>query len=291
MESISIQSDNLKVEISLKGAEVTSVIDKASQTEFMWNANPQIWNRHAPILFPIVGKLNQNTLHCKGKNHTMGQHGFARDKTFEVLEIYSDLARFMLVSDDVSLANFPYQFKLFITYTVKENCLEISYEVYNTDTEKMYFSVGAHPGFLLPEKDLNSFEIQFESKENLETHLLKEGLFSGEKALLQENTNRLLLNENTFQKDALVFKNLNSKFICLKHLNSEWEIKLDFEGFPYLGIWAKHPNQDFICLEPWQGLADKIDFNGDLSKKEGIVELGPQEMKQFKHILSFKPAI
>jgi galactose mutarotase-like enzyme len=257
----------------------------------MWNANPQIWNRHAPILFPIVGKLNQNTLHCKGKNYTMGQHGFARDKTFEVLEIYTDLVRFMLVSDDVSLANFPYQFKLFITYAVKENYLEISYEVYNTDTEKMYFSIGAHPGFLLPEKDFNSFEIQFESKENLETHLLKEGLFSGEKALLHENTNRLLLNENTFQKDALVFKHLNSKFICLKHLNSEWEIKLDFEGFPYLGVWTKHPYQDFICLEPWQGLADKIDFNGDLSKKEGIVELEPQEMKQFKHILSFKPAI
>jgi|694.fasta_scaffold03332_13 galactose mutarotase-like enzyme len=291
MESVSIQSDNLKVEISLKGAEVTSVIDKASRTEFMWNANPQIWNRHAPILFPIVGKLNQNTLHCKGKNYTMGQHGFARDKTFEVLEIYTDLVRFMLVSDDVSLANFPYQFKLFITYAVKENYLEISYEVYNTDTEKMYFSIGAHPGFLLPEKDFNSFEIQFESKENLETHLLKEGLFSGEKALLHENTNRLLLNENTFQKDALVFKHLNSKFICLKHLNSEWEIKLDFEGFPYLGVWTKHPYQDFICLEPWQGLADKIDFNGDLSKKEGIVELEPQEMKQFKHILSFKPAI
>ena len=291
MESVSIQSDNLKVEISLKGAEVTSVIDKASRTEFMWNANPQIWNRHAPILFPIVGKLNQNTLHCKGKNYTMGQHGFARDKTFEVLEIYTDLVRFMLVSDDVSLANFPYQFKLFITYAVKENYLEITYEVYNTDTEKMYFSIGAHPGFLLPEKDFNSFEIQFESKENLETHLLKEGLFSGEKALLHENTNRLLLNENTFQKDALVFKNLNSKFICLKHLNSEWEIKLCYEGFPYLGVWANHPFQDFICLEPWKGLADKIDFNGDLSKKEGIVELEPQEMKQFKHILSFKPAI
>lgn len=291
MESISIQSEKLKVEISLKGAEVTSIIDKVSQTEFMWNANPKIWNRHAPILFPIVGKLNQNTLHCKGKNYTMGQHGFARDKTFEVLEIYTDLVRFMLVSDDVSLSIYPYQFSLFVTYSLRGNCLEISYEVYNSDTEKMYFSVGAHPGFLLPEKDFNSFEIQFESMENLETHLLKEGLFSGEKALLQENTNRLLLNENTFQKDALVFKDLNSKSICLKHLNSKWEIKLDFEGFPYLGIWAKYPYQDFICLEPWQGLADKIDFNGDLSEKEGIVALAPKEMKQFKHFLSFIPAI
>lgn len=291
MESINIQSEKLKVEISLKGAEVTSVIDKLSQTEFMWNANPQIWNRHAPILFPIVGKLNQNTLYCKGENYKMGQHGFARDKTFEVLEIYTDLVRLMLVSDDVSLSIYPYQFKLFVTYSVKGNCLEISYEVFNPDTEKMYFSVGAHPGFLLPEKDFNSFEIQFESKEDLETHLLKEGLFSGEKALLQENTNSLSLNENTFQKDALVFKNLNSKFICLKHLNSKWEIKLDFAEFPYLGIWAKHPNQDFICLEPWQGLADKIDFNGDLSEKEGIVVLEPQEMKQFKHFLSFTPAI
>jgi galactose mutarotase-like enzyme len=291
MESISIQSEKLKIEISPKGAEVTSVIDKVSHTEFMWNANPKIWNRHAPILFPIVGKLNHNTLHGKDQNYTMGQHGFARDKTFEVLEIYTDLVRLMLVSDDVSLSVYPYQFRLFITYSIKGNCLEISYEVFNADNEKMYFSIGAHPGFMLPEKDFNSFEIQFECKENLETHLLRDGLFSGEKMLLQANMDRILLNQNSFKKDALVFKNLNSKFICLKHLKSNWEIKLDFAEFPYLGIWAKHPNQEFICLEPWQGLADKVDFSGNLREKEGIVGLEPQEMKQFKHFLSFTPAI
>lgn len=291
MESISIQSDLLKVEIAYKGAEVISVVDRASETEFFWNANPQIWNRHAPILFPIVGKLKQNTLHSKGQKFTMGQHGFARDRKFEVLEIYTDLVKFMLVSDDVSLAIYPYQFRLFVTYAVKGNRLEISYEIVNPNDEKMYFSIGAHPGFMLPEKNFNSFEIQFDCEENLEIHLLKEGLFSGEKAHLHTQTNKLPLNENTFQNDALVFKNLNSKSICLKHLNSKWEVKLEFEGFPFLGIWSKHPFQDFICLEPWQGLADTINFSGDVSEKEGIICLEAQEMMQFDHFLSFTPAI
>ncbi|OYU96091.1 MAG: hypothetical protein CFE21_06685 [Bacteroidetes bacterium B1(2017)] len=283
----SIQSSKLKVIINTHGAEMISVLDKQTGFEFMWNGNPEIWNRHAPVLFPIVGKLNQNRITIEGKIVEMSQHGFARDCEFEAIEVYEDLLKSMLVSDDVSLSKYPYQFKFFITYQVFENVLETTYTILNEDVKTMYFSVGAHPGFMLPEANLENYYIEFSDKENLERHLLKDGLFTGESELLSSNQKQLNLNHELFEKDAIVFKKLASKTLSLKKVNSNYCIQLDFDQFPFMGIWTKAGQENFICLEPWLGIADGCNFNSDISQKEGIVALEPGSDVSFSYKLTF----
>jgi galactose mutarotase-like enzyme len=43
-------------------------------------------------------------------------------------------------------------------------------------------------------------------------------------------------------------------------------------GFPFIGIWAAK-NADFVCIEPWCGIADSVDSNQQLEHKEGINKL------------------
>jgi galactose mutarotase-like enzyme len=271
-----------------KGAELSSVKDKLTDYEFMWQADAKIWPRHAPVLFPFVGKsaLNQ-FIHC-GKVYQMGQHGFARDHEFEITELYTDLVTFSLKGDSERFPQFPFEFIFNIIYQVIGDDLKITYKTYNVGAKDLFFSVGAHPGFALPVSNLSEYVIEFDSNECLEAHLLSDGLFNGKTELVLDNQNILKLNKEIFEKDALVFKNLNSKSIKLKHIHSNFAIKMDISEFPYLGIWAKVPCEDFICLEPWQGLADKFDFNGEISGREGIVKLAPGEEHELSYTIGFQ---
>jgi galactose mutarotase-like enzyme len=282
-----IQSEALSVTISAKGAELISVKDKKTGFEFIWDANPSVWNRHAPVLFPIVGKLNNNTIKINGKHFEMNQHGFARDLVFEPIEVYGDLMKFMLESNDVSLAKYPYQYRFFITYQLTGNSLKITYCVYNLSEENLYFSVGAHPGFKLPIPQLDQYFIEFEKPENLVRHLLSDGLLNEKTEIIGLNQTILPLSNQLFLKDAIVFKDLKSSWLKLVQTENNYAIKLNFEGFPFMGIWTKVGQEAFLCLEPWQGIADKIGFEGEISAKEGIQCVTANETLSFDYELAF----
>jgi galactose mutarotase-like enzyme len=270
-----LKSNQLKIQVSDFGAELISVKDISSEFEFMWNANPQVWNRHAPVLFPIVGKLNNNEVKIDGNTFQMGQHGFARDMVFEPIEVYSDIVQFMLESNIQTLEKYPFEFKFFIVYELFEKTLTIRYRVLNIGQKNMYFSVGAHPGFSLPIHDLSKYSIMFEKEENLNRYLLSNGLFTGEIENIGSNQNVINLNSTLFEKDAIVLKNLNSKWLKLVQNDSNFSIKMEMADFPYFGIWTKVGQQAFICLEPWHGLADGINYSDEIENKEGIICLGP----------------
>jgi galactose mutarotase-like enzyme len=270
-----LKSNQLKIQVSDFGAELISVKDNSCEFEFMWNANPQVWNRHAPVLFPIVGKLNNNEVKIDGNTFQMGQHGFARDMVFEPIEVYSDIVQFMLESNIQTLEKYPFEFKFFIVYELFEKTLTIRYRVLNIGQKNMYFSVGAHPGFSLPIHDLSKYSIMFEKEENLNRYLLSNGLFTGEIENIGSNQNVINLNSTLFEKDAIVLKNLNSKWLKLVQNDSNFSIKMEMADFPYFGIWTKVGQQAFICLEPWQGLADGTNFADEIENKEGIICLGP----------------
>lgn len=285
--SYQIASERIAVSVSEQGAELISVRDNQTNFEFIWQANPQVWGRFAPVLFPIVGKLNQNKILINNQEFQMSQHGFARDCSFEMIELYTDLVKFMLCSNERTLEQYPFQFKFFISYEVVNNELKITYTVLNEDIKPMYFSVGAHPGFNLPVHDLSKFHIQFEKEENLNRYLLEDGLQNGLTENIGSNQSVLKLNSQLFDKDAIVLKNLSSRYLSLVQTDGKYEVKLDFEGFPFMGIWSKKGNQEFICLEPWQGIADSVGFNEDISKKEGIICLQAGEENSFSYTLTF----
>jgi len=270
-----LENDVLLVKSKVKGAELTSIYSKKTNLEYLWKGDAAFWPRQSPILFPIVGKLNRDRYRWKNKIYHLAQHGFARDRDFVCIENTSSMIRYQLKSDKDSLIIFPFSFELQIIYTLYQNTIQINYQVLNLDEEDIFFSLGAHPGFNCPLVSTDSFEdyyIEFEKEESLERYLLANGLFTGEKEKVFIENKILFLNYSLFEKDALVFKNVASQKVYLKSKKHSHGVGVDFTHFPYLGIWTK-PQAPFICIEPWYGLADLINFEGDLKQKEGIQKI------------------
>ncbi len=286
MDKITINNQLLKASFLFKGAEMSSVVNQQNGYEFIWQANAAIWGRHAPVLFPIVGKLKENNIKINNRYFGLNQHGFARDINFEAIEIYTDMVSFMLESTAQTLQYWPYEFKLIISYKLKNNSLITTYNVINMGNEAMPFSIGAHPGFALPVHDLNQYEIQFNNTNQLIANKLQNGLISSGTFKVGSNQN-LLLNSQIFNGDALVFKNIDFNHVKLKHLQSNFEVSMQFNGFNYFGIWNKYPEQSFICLEPWAGIADATEATGNINDKEGIIWLKAVESMQFNFITTF----
>lgn len=275
--STTLTSDLLRVTVNNKGAELSSVKDQAG-IEFLWQANPDVWPRHAPVLFPVVGKLKNNSFSFNNGTHSMAQHGFARDLVFNRIEHSTQHCVFELISNEETKRVFPFDFIFRIKYALTDNVLNTYYTVINPGSDILLFSVGAHPGFNCPLEINESFEdyyLQFENN-HYELTLLSDGLRKHSKQNLELTNKQLTLTKNLFDKDALVFENNQINSISLCSTKSSHKIKLSCAQWPYFGIWSKKGANNFVCLEPWYGIADHENSNGIFSEKDGIIKLEPK---------------
>lgn len=275
-----IQNSRLKVGIDSKGAELNSMILKKDGTEYLWQADPSIWGRHAPVLFPIVGKVEDDKYKVTGKEFNLSQHGFARDMEFKEIEKSSTNIIYQLSSNDDTLSKYPFPFQLNIVYALEENMLAVLYNVKNTGGQIMYFSIGAHPGFncpLVSGESMADYFLEFEADEKAFRYYLDNGLISGEKELFLNNERKVALSPELFRRDAIILHNLKSHKVSLKSNKSNKAVTVEFPGFPYLGIWSKPQGAPFVCIEPWYGIADTKGGKGDFTQKEGIQSLQPLE--------------
>ena len=284
---ISISNETLKASFNTKGAELNSLVNLKNGIEYIWQAHEAHWARHAPVLFPFVGKLKNDRYVVQGHEYSLGQHGFARDREFSVHTLDKDNCSFSLKSDEESLSVYPFQFELIITYQLNDNKLSIQYEVWNHDQREMHFSIGEHPAFNcphIPGKSRSDYSLRFEQNETAEKYLLDNGLFNGKTQLVLNDYNTLSISDNLFDDDALVFKNLKSSSVTMNDGEKD-VLQFNFKGFPYLGIWSKSRNSPFVCIEPWFGLADHIDHNQEISTKEGIISLNPTDKFECEHAI------
>lgn len=281
-------SDKLTVEINFAGAEISSIKNK-NGLEFIWQAKKEVWPRHAPVLFPIVGKLKDNQFIFKDKSYTLGQHGFARDHEFKLITANESHCVFELRSDANTKEIYPFDFFFQIKYELLGNKLITHYKVINPSEKTIFFSVGAHPGFKCPLAEGESFEdyfLKFESSDYQLTEL-NDGLRKESKTPLHLPTNKLTLSKELFNKDALVFENLQINTIALCSGKSAHKITMHCENWPYFGIWSKKGSDEFICLEPWYGIADLEASTHDLQKKDGILTLEAQKQFDCSFSVSF----
>ncbi|NML21836.1 aldose 1-epimerase family protein [Pseudoflavitalea sp. G-6-1-2] len=271
-----IESHLLKATLHPKGAELQSLVQKETGIEYMWKGDPAVWGKHSPVLFPIVGALKDNTYVFNGELYNLPRHGFARDNQFAVESQDFDRIIFLLKQNEASLKAFPFNFDFRIGYTVLDNSIAVTYEIVNTGKETMYCSVGGHPAFALPivaDNVYDDYYLEFEQEENAGRWPIADGgLLKTSSIPFLNDTKVLPLNKALFATDALVFKHLNSSAVSLRSHQSEHGLKMEFPGFPYLGIWAA-PGADFLCIEPWCGIADSIDSMQLLEEKEGINKL------------------
>ncbi|MEO8774400.1 MAG: aldose 1-epimerase family protein [Gelidibacter sp.] len=268
----------LKITAHPEGAELRKISAVKNAREFMWNGDPNVWSGHAPNLFPVVGELKDGKFLYDNKSYNLSRHGFARHSDDFVLAEKSDnLLKFTLEYSEATLLIYPFKFEYSVTYELVANTLKVTYTVQNTDDKTIYFCLGGHPAFkcpVYPDENYEDYTLQFEHPETSPTHLLNlnTGLFNSQTEKIFKTPTTIPLNYHLFDKDALVFKDLKSKKVTLESKKHGEILNFTFEDFPFLGIWAK-PNANFVCIEPWQGLADSEDSDQILKDKEGIIAL------------------
>lgn len=279
MATCTIKNEKLSVTIAAHGAELSSIYDKANDRELVWQADPAFWNRHAPVLFPNVGKYYGGHFTYNGTDYPMGQHGFARDTEFEQAASGENFVTYRLCADEESKKVYPFDFVLEITHRLNGNRLTVEWNVKNTDNKEMYFTIGGHPAFnvnVLPDTDFEDYSLVFkEGTEKLYYVLLdaESGIAIGDKVYELELTDsKYALKKDMFDKDALVFDGGQIEWAALALPDGKPYIALESKGFPNFGIWSK-PGAPYVCLEPWCGRCDNKGFEGEISEKPGIIAL------------------
>ncbi len=280
MSTYHLENSTLKIAINSKGAELLSLYNKTTKLEYLWNGNPDFWPKTSPVLFPVVGGLNNGEYSFEGNKYQMGRHGFARDNEYEVEQTDASKIAFTLTSNENTLAQYPFNFAFTVEYGIDENKLYCKYIIKNVGNKEMYFSVGAHPAFNIPLTEgttYNDWFLEFSTNENCGVYPINtNGLIETEATPFFNNSNHLSLTKELFYKDALVFKELQSNKISIKSCVSTNGLTMQFDELPYFGIWAAK-DANFICLEPWCGLGDTANTTGDITTKEGINKLNAQE--------------
>ena len=276
---VNIENNSLVVKVRSKGAELFSVVNKTTGLEYMWSGDPAFWGKTSPVLFPIVGTLRDDKYILHGNTYALSRHGFARDAEFNVTQLASDKALFTLNSNEDSLKKYPFYFSLTITYSLKGDFLSAEYAVENKSKEDMFFSLGAHPAFKVPLVDGGVYEDHFLEFNNDETvprwPISAKGLIEEKPIPFLDKAKRINLTRELFYQDAIVLKHLRSTCLSLKTTKNSHGLDFYFDGFPYLGLWAAR-NADFVCIEPWCGIADSVNHDSDIAKKEGIEKIYQQ---------------
>ncbi|MCE1199853.1 MAG: aldose 1-epimerase family protein [Marinilabiliales bacterium] len=271
------KNEFLEIAVRQPGAEICSIKSLKTGLEYMWSGDPAVWNSTAPILFPIVGGLLDNTYQWKGETYRLNKHGFIRDNPqLQLRGITLDSLTFGMSATKETLKVYPFDFDFEIKFELDGPQVKIHHTISNPSDTDLLFSVGGHPGFKCPRHENESYEdyyLEFDQPESSRTWLLHEnGTLLDETAPVFHHPQTIPVTHDLFSKDALVFKDLKSTKISLKSHKSPQSLFVSFPGFPFMGIWAK-PNGDYVCIEPWYGIADKWDTDQDLRKKEGILVL------------------
>lgn len=280
-KKIFLENEKVKIVVLPLGAELCSLYHKQYRLQYLWQAGAA-WAKHSPVLFPIVGQLKNNEYIHQQKKYTLPRHGFAREKMFSVLEQKENQIIFRLSDDESNRKNYPFSFHFDIHYLLTHDELFITYSTTNTGKEKMYFSVGAHPAFRVPLDVRDKYEdyyLEFDATERSGRWPLKEGLIDSA-PIPFFNSNKIHLTKELFANDALVFKKIESNTIHLLSSKHKHGLRVHIHQCPYLGLWAAK-GADFLCIEPWQGIADSVNASGEISEKEGILVLEPGENHQY----------
>ena len=275
-EPVTISSGELTARIDPLGAELLSLTDRDGR-ELMTNADPAFWGGHAPLLFPIIGRLNGDVLRLDGREYPMKQHGFARRLPWEVVGAGADGVTFRLRDSAETRAVYPFEFELAVLYSLDEATLSIVVRVSNPGDVPLPMSFGFHPAFAWPlpyGQPREDHRIVFDTDEPGPIATLTDGLIVGEKpSPLAGRT--LAVTDELFADDALIWSPVASQSVRYGAANGP-QLLIEFPDTPHLGIWTK-PGAQFVCIEPWHGHADPAGFTGDFRDKPDIIAVAPDE--------------
>lgn len=289
---IAIGSGELTARVNPLGAELWSLTDRDGR-EYMTDADPAFWTGHAPLLFPIVGMLNKGRYRLDGHQYAMAKHGFARTSRFEVIEAGRDKAHLRLTDSEETRAIYPFAFVLDLAFHITGSTLAITATVANLGDEALPFSFGFHPAFAWPlpggaAKEAHRIVFEHPESESIRRIDAASGLLLPDPQPTPVSDDKLVLTAALFEPDALIWDQLASRALSFGAPGGSW-IDLTFPDTPMLGIWQK-PGAHYLCLEPWQGIADPVGYDGGFRDKPGVVELAAGEARQFRLAITVRQA-
>lgn len=272
---IYLKKGDIELSIDTLGAEIKSLINNGK--ECMWNADSQVWGETAPVLFPFVGRAKNGEYVYKGNIYKMPLHGFARKKEFEVVELDNCHAVLKTEADSGTKKIYPFDFSLTQAFYLTQSGVKVKWTVQNKGNEDMYFSIGAHPGFMcrLQEgnKSVSFYDRKGKRMTSYENSLVEEGMFSGKTARIEIPDGLQHITEHTFDNDALVLENEQASRVALVESDGTEYVSVSFDA-PAVGVWSVPGNRgSFVCIEPWYGRGDRADFSGTLEERAMIQHL------------------
>lgn len=280
-----LSNNILSIEVSGHGAELVSLVKGGR--EYMWSGDAAFWNRHAPILFPAVGKPYNNELHIGGNTYSMKQHGFARDSEFMV----SGDGRLRMADADHS-AQYPYRFSLEAGYRLVGSSVEITWTVTNCDDKDMHFQIGAHPGFMLPDYNaadkVHGFVRYYDRNGHAVSPVMVSALDDGNRVPRTPVgiPADMPIDADTFAHDALIIEQGQVATAELCDRQGRPVLSVGCPQAEAFGIWAPHKEVcPFVCLEPWCGICDERGFTGDISRRTCSHRLAPNEQYRFTYTI------
>ena len=271
-----IRSGGLIATVKAQGAELCSL--KNAGVEFLWQAGPA-WTRHAPLLFPIVGRLVNDEMRHRGKTYRMTQHGFARDSRFAWAERGDNSCTLVLEDSEATRALYPFAFRLAVTYALDAAGLDVTLKIVNTGGETLPASLGGHPAFnwpLQPGMSKEDYALTFTNEESSPVRRVDGGLLLAATDPSPVRGTVLPLSESLFTVDAVIFDRINSNSVryAAGQGAGPW-LKMSWRGFRELGVWSKPTGARFLCIEPWRGYASPAGFDGEFSDKPGLMHIAP----------------
>lgn len=288
MKMYELEGELLKIGIAGVGAELKSMVKKATGTEYMWSADPKYWGKTSPVLFPFVGRLKGYQYTYQGKTYKPTPHGFAKDMEFELLSQNADTLHFGIKSSEETKEVYPFDFEFETIYKIKDNVVEITFVVTNTGDTDMYYSLGAHPGFACP-LDLNKnkrsdYYIRFENGDKkldkVVSHCVDTtvGLVNNQYKDYELDNGVLPIEDDMFDNDALVLEGNQVTGISLLDENRNTYVTVEMDA-PIYGIWSAVPHgSPFVCIEPWLGRCDAVDYDGKFEERKYQSTLKPGEI-------------
>ena len=279
-----LENELLRIEVSEHGAELCRIIDKTHQRDVLYNADPNWWNRHAPILFPFVGAVRGGRYFYNGKEYAMSQHGFARDMEFHLEKADRVSCTYTLTDTEETRQKYPFSFTLRVQHILRGNVVEVRWEVIS-HSDPLLFKIGAHPAFvlpILPNTTLDQYFLSVDGRDTISYRLIAPGtgcVDDDRLYFISAENGRLPLSEELFSHDALIMDDYTIRKASLLMPDGSPYITVTCDAFSHLGVWKK-PGAPFVCLEPWQGRADNMDSSLDLTAKEGILSLNSEKSYQ-----------
>lgn len=273
-----IQNDRIAVVVSEIGAQMQSIT--AGRTEFLWQGDSKYWKDRATNLFPYIGRLTDGKYIYKGKSYEMEIHGFAKVKKFQVINKSESHIEFSIKEDPSTLVQYPFRFEYRVSYRLVKNSIEIQFNVINNSDDIMYFAVGGHPGFNVPNEEgltFEDYEIRFEQNSLPDRIVQTSDYFlSGDLVRYPlEDDKRFKLTHDLFDDDAIILQNIATTVSILSRKGKR-KVSVEYPYMKYVGIWHRpHSDAPFVCIEPWSSLPSRQDIIEDIEFKSDLNRLEP----------------